>query len=505
MAKSILIIGAGIGGLATGCYALMNGYRARILEMHSGPGGVCTSWRRNGYTFDGCIHNLSGTTPNSAFQQIWRELGVVPALRMHAYKELVSLDHPDGGAPFVWSADLDQLEAEMKRRFPDDSGTIVGLIDAARAFRRFDVTALSLEPPTERAKVIAQALPLLVRGMPTLEDYAKRFASPFLRRMFPSLIYDWPQQNLFMALHFMARLHEGDLGWPMGGSAALAHAIEQRFKGLGGEIRYGARVRSVLVEKDCAVGVRLEDGSEEFADIVVSNAYGPTTIFEMLGGAYTNRAIEKRYRTPEDRIEMGVHVSLGVSRDLSHEPHAIVLALEKPAEIDGAFRSRLYVQTFGFDPTLAPAGKSVIKVLLSTSWKRWEAFAATPDVYRTVQDRVAERVIGLLGKRFPGVEKQIEAIDLATPMTTKRFTGNGVGFRVTPTDLALGLMTGRRLSRTLPGLASFYMVGQWAGVPGVPMVAAMGREIVRLICKRDGLSFAVTEAESQSAKTAAAA
>jgi phytoene dehydrogenase-like protein len=53
--KSIIIIGGGIAGLAAGCYARMNGYRAHIFELHTLPGGLCTSWDRKGYTFDGCI------------------------------------------------------------------------------------------------------------------------------------------------------------------------------------------------------------------------------------------------------------------------------------------------------------------------------------------------------------------------------------------------------------------------------------------------------------------
>jgi phytoene dehydrogenase-like protein len=65
--RTILIIGAGIGGLATGCYAAMNGYRAKIVEMHATPGGLCTSWNSHGYTFDGCIHNLAGTSAESRF------------------------------------------------------------------------------------------------------------------------------------------------------------------------------------------------------------------------------------------------------------------------------------------------------------------------------------------------------------------------------------------------------------------------------------------------------
>ena len=52
---SVAIIGAGIAGLCTGCYAQMNGYRAHIYEMHTKPGGLCTAWTRNGYTIDACI------------------------------------------------------------------------------------------------------------------------------------------------------------------------------------------------------------------------------------------------------------------------------------------------------------------------------------------------------------------------------------------------------------------------------------------------------------------
>ena len=75
MEKSIIIIGAGIAGLSAGCYGQMNGYRTQIFEMHDLPGGLCTSWKRKGYTFDGCIHWLVGSRPGTEFHRIWEELG----------------------------------------------------------------------------------------------------------------------------------------------------------------------------------------------------------------------------------------------------------------------------------------------------------------------------------------------------------------------------------------------------------------------------------------------
>jgi phytoene dehydrogenase-like protein len=50
--KSLIIIGAGLAGLATGCYGQMNGYATKIFEMQEKPGGVCVSWKRKGYIFD---------------------------------------------------------------------------------------------------------------------------------------------------------------------------------------------------------------------------------------------------------------------------------------------------------------------------------------------------------------------------------------------------------------------------------------------------------------------
>jgi len=82
MYKSMIIIGAGIAGLSAGCYGQMNGYRSRIFEMHDLPGGLCTSWKRKGYTIDGCMHFLLGSNPGTGFYRIWEELGAVQGRQM---------------------------------------------------------------------------------------------------------------------------------------------------------------------------------------------------------------------------------------------------------------------------------------------------------------------------------------------------------------------------------------------------------------------------------------
>jgi len=75
--KSIIVIGAGIAGLSTGCYDQMNGYHTHIFEMYVKPGGLFTSWQRQGYTIDGCLQWLVGSGPGLGFYRIWEELGAV--------------------------------------------------------------------------------------------------------------------------------------------------------------------------------------------------------------------------------------------------------------------------------------------------------------------------------------------------------------------------------------------------------------------------------------------
>ena len=66
MSKSVIIIGAGIAGLTAGSYLQMNGYRTQIYELHTLPGGLCTSWKREGYTIDNSIHWLVGSSPSDS-------------------------------------------------------------------------------------------------------------------------------------------------------------------------------------------------------------------------------------------------------------------------------------------------------------------------------------------------------------------------------------------------------------------------------------------------------
>ena len=133
MAKDIIIIGAGVAGLSTGCYGQMNGYRTEIFEMHDKPGGLCTAWQRRDYTIDGCIHWLVGTRPDSAFRRLWDELGALEGTEIINHEEFTRAEAPDGKALILY-ADADRLEQHLKELAPEDAGLIEEFTTAIRAF-----------------------------------------------------------------------------------------------------------------------------------------------------------------------------------------------------------------------------------------------------------------------------------------------------------------------------------------------------------------------------------
>lgn len=141
--------------------------------------------------------------------------------------------------------------------------------------------------PVDMIKMIKNlpALSAMVKfGKITMQDYATRFHDTFLRDAFPQIIEDIPDYSMSAVLFMLGFLHNKNNGWPVGGSLKFARAIEKQYRDLGGEVRYKSRVEKILVEDDWAVGVRLSDGTEHHADLVISAADGRTTIFEMLDG-----------------------------------------------------------------------------------------------------------------------------------------------------------------------------------------------------------------------------
>lgn len=504
-AKSIAIIGGGIAGLCAGIYAQMNGYRSRVYEMHDVPGGLMTAWERKGYTIDYCIHWLVGSSPDSSMHNLWREVGLLRGL------QTVDLDiwfeYEDGhGRSVVFWRDVDRLEAHLSELSPTDAELIKRMLGDVRRLAGSDMPAdlppRELMRPWQTLKVVPSMVPWLLAarhwGKLSMGDLAARFQSPLLRDAFVSLM---PAPMGAMALlATLAWLHAGNAGYPLGGSLPMARNLERRYLELGGELRHKTKVARVVTQRtgagDRACGVELADGAVEPAEVVISAADGHATLYDMLGGAYLDEQLRDVYE--RDALPLFypiLFVGVGVARDFADEPRRISglrLTLDERIGAGDVDTGLLEVRISNYDPALAPEGKTVITSAIEADGPYWIGLHERDrEQYKAEKARIGDAVVRALDLRYAGLKDQVEMVNVATPATTVRYTGNWrasfEGFIPTPKYLMKGL------PKRLPGLDDFYMAGQWVQPGGgLPTGVMTAREVLQLVCKRDGVDFKTT-------------
>jgi phytoene dehydrogenase-like protein len=276
----------------------------------------------------------------------------------------------------------------------------------------------------------------------------------------------------------------------MGGSQQVVLGIAERFRNLGGALRCKSRVTQVIIEADRARGVRLSDGTEVRADEVIWAADGRTLILDLLGGKYLNDRIRHMYAewVPVKPI---VQVCLGVARDMSQEPARLAFELDQPITVAGEAHKWLSVLHHSFDPSMAPAGKAAVEVWYASGYDYWRELTQDRPRYEAEKRRIADETIATLDKRWPGFRQQVEVVDVATPTTYARYTGNWQGspdgWYITPDNMRANPL------RTLPGLAGLWMAGQWtAPFTGTVIAALTGRQVIQLLCRADRRPFRVS-------------
>jgi phytoene dehydrogenase-like protein len=498
MEKSIIIIGGGLAGLATGCYGRMNGYKTSVFEMHKIAGGVCTGWKRKGYTIDGAMNWLVGTNPKNSFHKFWEELGAAQNWKIYNH-DLYSIYEDKEGKVFKVYCDADRFEQYLLELAPEDKDIIREFTEVIRDFSRMDIPS---EKPNELLSWIdkikaVKVLPMLSLMKKWLKistgDYCKRFKNPYLRQTLTSAFGSdqWPMMMIFWVLGYQ---HAKAAGYVMGGALELVRFLEERYRALGGEIHLKAKVDKIIVEDDKAVGIKLSDGTEHRADWVVSAADGRTTIFDMLEGKYVDDTIKNRYDNP-NLFSPLVYIGLGVADrfdEISPSVASLSFPLDTPVTVAGKEHDRLYVLNYSYDPALAPEGKTVLKVQFDTDYDYWDKLHEDPERYKAEKERIADDVIAALDKRFPGLASKVEMRDVATPVTWVRYTGNWRGSY--EGWMFSGETFTSSMRKTLPGLDNFYMAGQWVNPGGgMPTAAMSGNHTIQLICNKDGKKFVTSK------------
>ena len=477
----IVVIGAGMGGLAAAARLATVGHRVTVCEANATHGGMVGQYRREGFSFD------TGPTLLT-LPAVYRDLMLKTGrTRLEDEVELRSVEPavlhrlPDGTAVELANASRARVVQSLDEALGDGAGLRWGeMLERGRAVweatRRplleeplpDDPSALHQDPypwpPTRRGLFARRPLPpqgladvadreLRHPGLTALlDEYALRFG--FDPRRAPASLTAIPYMEQSFGIWYVT-----------GGMRALADAVLRRCEQRRVELRFGARVQQLLGTDDRVEGVLLEDGSKLDADVVVADTHP---------GAL-GLPVEDTAAAAPGRFT--VLLALRGARPAGTAHRTVVHAADRRDELDALFSEsprlceRPTVQVLRpDDATLAPAGHEAAVLTVTVpahgrlDWNEAGRAAAYADA--------------VLAHAAPQLRERVLWREVRTPADTEAWTGAAGGSVPGPALAGSGGAWLRAANRTArPGL---YLVGGAAhpggGLARVGMSAAVTAE-----------------------------
>lgn len=490
-----VIIGGGVGGLATAIRLAAAGHAVTLLERNERVGGRANQLCVDGYRFD--------TGPSLLLMpDVYQELFAAAGRSVEDYVTLLPMEpnyrvHLAGGEWFEASRDLSRMAAQVDAIEPGAGSRIEPFLrDAAykyqiarrefvgRNFRHlFEFLTLKNLYYLFRTGALAN---LFRRTGRYFRDERLRLAFTFQTMYLGISPLDAPA---IYALLPYTELVEG-IWYPQGGIYRLIEAMERLARELGAEVRTRSEATALEFDGDRVRGVRLADGAYLPADIVVANADLPGAyhrfVPEGLRPDFPDRRLGgMRYTASAYMLYLGVD---RVYEQLRH--HNVFFNDDFRANFEAIFRTRrlpeepsLYVAAPGrTDPSVAPPGHDALMVLvpaphLSRDGVDW---GCEEPGFRT---RVYERLerLGLTNlRRHIVVERVVTPIDWRDTYALTL----GAAFGLAHDFRQVGYLRPNNRAKRLPNL---YFVGA-STVPGtgVPMVIIGSRLVSERILAEHG-------------------
>jgi phytoene desaturase len=488
--KHVVIIGAGMGGLAAALRLAHLGFRVTVLEKQPQAGGRSNLLVENGFRAD------MGPTilvMKSAFDEMYRSIGQDIDQRI----DFIQLDpnyrvyYHDGTHLDLFSS-MPRLATEIERIYPGGAERLFRFIgEGARKYelgmafvdRNYD-RITDLANPSAGVKLLqTQAYQNLFQQVADFFDNDDKLTKAFsFHSMFLGL-------SPFDALAMYSMITYADLAlgiwYPMGGIYRIIEDMLELAKGMRVEVRTSSPVEEICVENGQAAGVRLASGEVVTADLVISNADLPYTYRRLIHPRHRKRYTDQHL----DRLQYacsGFILYLGIDRKYQHVQHqSLYFSRNYRANLDAIFKNKTLPEDPSFhlniptvtDPSLAPPGHSLIYVLAPMpnleSNINWEE--AAPRVRQQLLDRLEDIVDPQIRDHIVW-ERQYTPLDWLKDINASYGTAFG--------SLAHGFFqsTYFRPNNKSPEINGLYFVGQstYPGI-GMPMVMISSRLVTERV------------------------
>nr|AKT95176.1 chloroplast carotenoid isomerase [Haematococcus lacustris] len=480
-----VIIGGGMGGLATASQLVAKGAKVVVLEKYLVPGGSAAHFKRAGFTFDVGSSMMfgmgsKGTTNliTKCLEAVGKAIDTVPDPSQVHYHLPASSAHPEGLSIKVWRA-YDDFVEEMGQRFPHEKEGVKKFYDDCwKVFNSLNVLELkSLEEPryllTQFARQPLACLTLAAYATSNTGDIARRYIKdPVLLKFIDLECFIWSTVSADMTPMINAGMvfcdrHFGGINYPVGGVGRLAELLVDGITERGSHIVYKANVKEILTHAASgeaaprAVGVRLADGREFRGKTVVSNATRWDTFDKLLGEdkvPESEKLFKQRYKKAPSFFSMHMGVKAEVfaarpGRAAVGDCHHIIL--EDWARMEDTHGTLFVSLPSVLDPSLAPAGQHIVHAFTPDWIEDWQGLDVS--AYEARKQQVADQLVQRLDAVFPGLAASVTYMEAGTPRTHRRYLNREDGtYGPIPSRRPLGMLS-MPLNRTaVPGL---YCVG----------------------------------------------
>jgi all-trans-retinol 13,14-reductase len=511
-----IVIGSGIGGLTTAALlSVHGGKRVLVLERHYVAGGFTHSFHRPGYDWDVGLHYIGQVQdPRSPVRKSFDHI-TNSAVQWTAMPDVYDRAIIDG-RKFDLVSGMERLRKGLKQDFPSESRAIDKYINAVRAVNRF--AGLYYAEKVMPAPAAAFAGSLL--RAPYLR-WARRSTLEVLRSLTTNgeligvLTAQWgdyglPPARSSFAIHATIVEHYfAGASYPTGGASTIATAIVPQIERGGGAVITSAEVAEILVSGDTATGVRMADGREFRASMVISDAGAANTFSRLLPG---NIPAVELLRTnlralPASTAHLSLYVGLNATAEAlglngtnlwiypgyDHDENVNRFAADPDSPLPVVYIS--FPSAKDPDFNRRHPGKSTIEVITMLPYdafarwsdKRWKNRG--PD-YDQLKRQFAHRLLQELERQVPSVKGHVDHAELSTPVTTRHFMnyekGEIYGIAATPARYALRALGARTPLRNLyltgQDVASLGVVGAMYG-GAISASAALGKNLMGALSK----------------------
>jgi phytoene desaturase len=371
--KSVIIIGAGVGGIATALYLAKKGFEVKIYEKNAMPGGRCGQIIRDGHRFDlGATIFLMPNVYRKIFQS-WG-LKLEECFDTTPLQPIYTLNFEDG-VQIPFTTDFNRMQSQIEAIEPGSFNKFLYYV--ASGYKKYVLAFKNLIGRnffTLFEFINFKNAGLLIR----LKTYTRHYR--YAGRFFKSdhLIKAFTFQNIYVgqnplkapALFSMipaAELIEGSL-FTRGGMYSLVSKLCSLAEEHGVKFFYNSPVEKIETDKNMVKGIVLKNGEKAGADIVVANADLPYVYKELLpDSSLAHRLNRMKYTCSAIVFHWGVkkvypqlaHHSVFLSDN--YKDNLKLIFNKKSLSSNPSFYVHAPVRT---DPGAAPAGQDTLSVII---------------------------------------------------------------------------------------------------------------------------------------------